>query len=149
MKRAFVAMLLVLAGPPRAADAQALDDQPVAHGPFQPEVRSRVREFVLTLASNFGGFYPQAQFRTVRAVYFASGAIIVCGELDKPTETGQRSGWRYFSNSGPLIFESDHTELLCDQRTYPQPAFADDYDYGPDFTRAAGGGALRTPTAEE
>jgi len=147
MIRAFAAALFLLSGLPLAAGAQTPDDRPVAHGPFEPEVRVRVREFVLTLASNFGGFYPQAEFRNVRAVYFASGAIIVCGELNKPLDSGRPSGWRYFSNSGPLIFESDHTEPLCDQRTYAQPAFADDYEYGPDFTRAAGGG-FKTPTAQ-
>ena len=147
MIRAFAAALLLLSGLPLAAGAQAREEQPVSHGPFEPAVRVRVREFVLTLAANFGGFYPQAEFRNVRAVYFASGAIIVCGELNKPTDTGRPSGWRYFSNSGPLIFESDHTEPLCDQRTYAQPAFADDYEYGPDFTRAAGGG-FKTPTAQ-
>jgi hypothetical protein len=134
---AMLAVLILAASP--AARAQDDAERPVTHGPFQPEVEQKVRGFVLNLASNFGGFYPQAQFRTVRAVYFESGAIIVCGELSKTTEMGARTGWRYFSNSGPLIFESDHLETLCDQRTYVQPAFADDHDYGQDFTRAAGG----------
>ena len=147
MTRALFAVLLLLSGLPLAAGAQARDELPVSHGPLEPDIRVKVRAFVLTLASNFGGFYPQAEFRNVRAVYFASGAIIVCGELNKPIESGRRSGWRYFSNSGPLIFESDHTEPLCDQRTYAQPAFADDYEYGPDFTRAAGGG-FKIPTAQ-
>ena len=147
MTRAFVAIMLFLTALPLTAGAQAaLEDRPVSHGPFQPEVRAKVHDFVLTMASNFGGFYPAAEFRNVRAVYFASGAIIVCGELNKPTDSGRRSGWRYFSNSGPLIFESDHTEPLCDQRTYAQPAYADDTEYGPDFTQAAGGG-FKTPTA--
>jgi hypothetical protein len=147
MTRAFVAIMLLLISLPPTAQAQAaLEDQPVSHGPLAPEVRSQVHDFVLTLASNFGEFYPETQFRNVRAVYFGSGAIIVCGEMNKPTESGRRTGWRYFSNSGPLIFESDHTETLCDQRTYAQPAFADDYEYAPDFTRAAGG-AFKTPTS--
>ena len=147
MIRAFVAIAVLTAGLPPAAAAQAYDERPVAHGPFAPEVRGKVHDFVLALASNFGGFYPEAEFRNVRAVYFASGAIIVCGELNKPTESGRRSGWRYFSNSGPLIFESDHTELLCDQRAYTQPAFSDEYEYGPDFTQAAGG-AFKSRTAQ-
>ena len=121
-------------------------NQPVRHGPLRPEVEVKVRTFVLNLASDFGGFYPDAQFRNVHAVWFDSGAIIVCGELDKPMEEGRRSGWRYFTNSGPLIFESDHLETLCDQRTYAQPGFSDDTEYGPAFTQAAVG-AFRTPTA--
>ena len=137
MTKALVAILLLLSGLPLSAGAQARDDQPVSHGPFAPDVRTKVHAFVLTLASNFGGFYPEAQFRNVRAVYFASGAIIVCGELNKPLDSGRRSGWRYFSNSGPLIFESDRLEVLCDQRTYEIQAYSDDHEYGPQFTLAA------------
>lgn len=144
MTKAFVTILLLLIGPPVSAHAEGFEEWPVAHGPFEPSVQTKVRDFVLTLASNFGGFYPEAQFRHVRAVYFASGVIIVCGEMNKATGLDQRSGWRYFSNSGPLIFESDHAETLCDQRSYAQPAFADDHDYGPDFTRAARGESPKT-----
>ena len=50
---------------------------------------------------------------------------------------GAWSGWHYFTNSGPLIFESEEREVLCDQRTYFQPGYADDYEYGPQFTEAA------------
>jgi hypothetical protein len=127
--------LIALAGTPARAD----DDAPrtVVHGTLQPDVEVQVRRFVLNLAANFGGFYPDAQFRNVRAVWFASGAIIVCGELNRQNDVGMPTGWRYFSNSGPLIFESDRLETLCDQRTYEQQAFADDHEYGPDFTRAA------------
>jgi len=141
-------LALLLAASPLAAGAQAFAERPVTHGPFEPEVKLKVREFVLGLASNFGDFYPDAQFRNVRAVYFTSGAIIVCGEMNKMTDAGPRSGWRYFSNSGPLIFESTHLETLCDQRTYAQAAFSDDTEYGPDFTHAAVSG-LRTQAAEE
>jgi hypothetical protein len=148
-----VAFALLLAASPVAAgaqayDAQPYDERPVTHGPFQPEVKDMVREFVLRLASSFGDFYPDAQFRNVRAVYFPSGAIIVCGEMNKVTADGPRSGWRYFSNSGPLIFESEHLETLCDQRTYAQQAFSDDTEYGPDFTHAAVSG-LKTQAAEQ
>ena len=140
-----IAALLLLAAPTvgRADDGEL----PVRHGPLQPETADKVRTFVLTLASNFGDFYPDTQFRNVHAVWFDSGAIIVCGEMNKPVE-GARSGWRYFSNSGPLIFESDKLEPLCDQRTYQQPAYADDIDYAPDFTRTAGASTpfFRTPT---
>ena len=147
MRIASAALALLLAAAPLAAGAEDYAERPVTHGPFQPEVKVKVREFVLTLASSFGEFYPDAQFRNVRAVWFQSGAIIVCGEMNKQDEVGGRSGWRYFSNSGPLIFESDKIEPLCDQRTYQQPAFSDDTEYGPDFTRAAGGsGFVRTPT---
>lgn len=142
------ALALLLASLPAAAGAQAYDERPVTHGPFEPEVRDKVRAFVLGLASNFGDFYPDAEFRNVRAVYFRTGAIIVCGEINKLSADGPRSGWRYFSNSGPLIFESDHPELRCDQRTYAQPAFSDDTEYGPDFTDAAVSG-LRSPAAEQ
>lgn len=141
---AALALMLVI-GAPLAAGAQGYPEQPVTHGPFEPEVRLKVREFVLTLASNFGDFYPDAQFRNVRAVYFPSGSIIVCGEMNKMKE-GARTGWRYFTNSGPLIFESDHLETLCDQRTYTQPGFSDDAEYGPEFTRAAVTG-LKIPAA--
>lgn len=130
-------MALLLGASPLAAGAQAYDERPVTHAAFEPAVKVKVRDFVLRLAANFGDFYPDAEFRNVRAVWFTSGAIIVCGEMNKVMPEGPRSGWRYFSNSGPLIFESDHTETLCDQRTYAQPAFADDTEYGPDFTRAA------------
>ena len=109
----------------------------VIHGPLQPEVESHVRTFVLTVASNFSGFYPEAEFRNVRAVWFTSGAIIVCGEINKDMPGGTRSGWHYFTNSGPLIFESDKIEESCDARTYLQQGFADEHEYGPDFTEAA------------
>lgn len=140
-------LALLLAGSPPAAGAMAYDERPVTHGPFEPEVGLKVRAFVLHLASNFGAFYPDAQFRNVRAVYFTSGAIIVCGEMNKAAPDGPRLGWRYFTNSGPLIFESDHLETLCDQRTYAQPAFSDDTEYGPDFTQAAASG-LKTQAVE-
>jgi len=133
---------------PMAGAQTAYQERPVTHGPFQPEVRDKVRSFVLTLASNFGGFYPDAQFRNVRAVYFASGAIIVCGEMNKPIAEGRRSGWRYFTNSGPLIYESDHLETLCDRRTYAQAGFSDDTEYGPDFNQAAGASGFKTPVSD-
>ena len=139
-------LALLLAASPIAAGAQAYEDKPVTHGPFRPEVKVRVRTFVLRLASDFGGFYPGAEFRNVRAVWFASGSIIVCGEMNRPLKTGERSGWRYFTNSGPLIYESNRLETLCDRRTYTQPGYADDTEYGPDFTKAAVVG-LRTPAA--
>jgi hypothetical protein len=129
-----LALAALLAPAARAAD---IGERTVVHGPLQPEVEGRVRAFVQNLAGNFGGFYPDAEFRNVRAVYFQTGAIIVCGELNKQDEAGARTGWRYFSNSGPLIFESDQLETLCDQRTYEEPAFADDHEYGQDFTQAA------------
>lgn len=146
MIKALAAVAVFLTGLPVAARAQVHEDKPVTHGPFEPAVKVKVREFVLGLASNFGGFYPDTQFRNVRAVWFTSGSIIVCGEMNKPLKTGRRSGWRYFTNSGPLIFESDRLETLCDRRTYAQPGFADDTEYGPDFTKAAVS-AFRTPAA--
>jgi hypothetical protein len=148
---ASAAMALLLAGLPIAAgapaNAQAYEDKPVSHGPFEPELKVKVSRFVLNLASDFGGFYPDAEFRNVHAVWFASGSIIVCGEMTKPLETGRRSGWRYFTNSGPMIFESDHLETLCDRRSYTQPGFSDDTEYGPDFTRAAVS-RVRTPVSD-
>lgn len=146
MLKALAAAAALLTGLPAAAGAQVHEDQPVTHGAFQPEIKVKVRAFVLNLASDFGGFYPDAEFRNVRAVWFASGSIIVCGELNKPLREGRRSGWRYFTNSGPLIYESDHLETLCDRRTYAQPGFSDDTEYGPDFTKAAVSG-FRTPAA--
>jgi hypothetical protein len=143
---ASAALAVLLAGLPIGAGAQVQEDKPVIHGAFAPELKVKVRKFVLNLATDFGGFYPDAQFRNVRAVWFTSGSIIVCGELNKPLRAGQRSGWRYFTNSGPMIFEADHLETLCDRRRYTQPGFADDTEYGPDFTRAAIS-ALRTPAA--
>ena len=137
MRIASAALALLLTGLPLAAGAQAYEDKPVTHGPFQPEIQVKVRNFVLNLASDFGGFYPDAEFRNVRAVWFASGSIIVCGEMNKPLREGRRSGWRYFTNSGPLIYESDRLETLCDRRSYTQPGFSDDTEYGPDFTKAA------------
>ncbi len=136
---------LVLCMLPRAGWADG-GELPVRHGPLEPEAAEKVKVFVLTLAANFGDFYPDTEFRNVRAVWFDSGAIIVCGEMNKPAE-GERIGWRYFSNSGPLIFESDRIEPLCTERTYQEPAFSDDTDYGADFTRRAGGGSafVRTP----
>jgi hypothetical protein len=146
MLKALAAVAALLTGLPVAAGAQIHEDKPVTHGPLQPEVELRVRAFVLNLAADFGGFYPDAEFRNVHAVWFTSGSIIVCGELNKPLRTGRRSGWRYFTNSGPLNYESDHLETLCDRRTYTQPGFSDDTEYGPDFTKAAVSG-LRTPAA--
>ena len=137
MRIASAALALLLTGLPLAAGAQAYEDKPVTHGPFQPEIQVKVRNFVLNLASDFGGFYPDAEFRNVRAVWFSSGSIIVCGEMNKPLREGRRSGWRYFTNSGPLIYESDRLETLCDRRSYTQPGFSDDTEYGPDFTKAA------------
>jgi hypothetical protein len=146
MRIASAALALLLAGLAPMAGAQVYEDKPVTHGPFQPEVQTKVRAFVLHLASDFGGFYPDAEFRSVRAVWFASGSIIVCGEMNKPLREGRRSGWRYFTNSGPLIYESDRLEILCDRRSYTQPGFSDDTEYGPDFTKAAVS-SLRTSTA--
>jgi len=146
MRMASAALALLLAGLPIGADAQVYEDKPVIHGPLQPEIKVKVSHFVLNLASDFGGFYPDARFRNVHAVWFDSGSIIVCGELDKPVREGRRSGWRYFTNSGPLIYESDHLETLCDRRTYTQPGFSDDTEYGPDFTKAAVSG-FRTPAS--
>jgi hypothetical protein len=146
MRIASAALALLLAGLPIAAGAQANEDKPVTHGPFEPEVEGRVHTFVLRLASDFGGFYPGAEFRNVHAVWFASGSIIVCGEMNKPVRQGRRSGWRYFTNSGPLIYEADRLEVLCDRRTYTQPGYSDDTEYGPDFTKAAVTG-LRTSAA--
>jgi hypothetical protein len=122
---------------PDGAWQDDLGEITVIHGPLQPEVEGRVRLYVLTVASNFSGFYPEAEFRNVRAVYFASGSIIICGEINKDMPGGVRSGWHYFTNSGPLIFESDKTEESCDARTYLQQGFADEHEYGPDFTEAA------------
>ncbi len=146
MRMACLALALLLAGLPLGAGAQVYEDKPVTHGALQPEVQVKVRAFVLNLASDFGGFYPNAEFRHVRAVWFASGSIIVCGEINKPLKAGRRSGWRYFTNSGPMIFEADHLETLCDQRNYTQPGYSDDTEYGPDFTKAATS-SLRTSTA--
>ncbi len=138
MTKAIAAAILALAmlGAP-AARAYDGDERAVTHGPLAPEASTRVRAFVSNLAADFGGIYPHAQFRRVRAVYFASGAIIVCGELTRAAAADAEGGWRYFSNSGPLIFESDRLETLCDARVYRQPAFADDHDYADDFTLAA------------
>lgn len=146
MRIASLALAALLAASPLAVGAQGFEERAVTHRPFEPEVKAKVKTFVLTLASNFGGFYPDAQFRTVRAVYFPSGSIIVCGEMNKLDGEGRRLGWRYFTNSGPLIFESDRLETLCDQRTYTQPGFADDTEYGPEFTRAADVSGLKIPT---
>jgi hypothetical protein len=146
MRIASVTLALLLAGLPPGAGAQVYEDKPVIHGPLRPEVQTKVHAFVLNLASDFGAFYPDTEFRKVHAVWFTSGSIIVCGEMNKPLKAGRRSGWRYFTNSGPLIFESDRLEILCDQRSYTQPGFADDTEYGPDFTKAAVT-SLRTSTA--
>jgi hypothetical protein len=146
MRIASVTLALWLAALPPMAGAQVYEDKPVTHGPFQPEVKVKVRTHVLNLASDFGGFYPDTEFRNVHAVWFASGSIIVCGEMNKPVREGRRLGWRYFTNSGPLIYESDRLEILCDQRSYTQPGFSDDTEYGPDFTKAAVS-SLRTSTA--
>ena len=146
MRVATAVLCLLLAGLPAAAGAQVHEDKPVTHGAFEPEVRVKVRSFVLHLASDFGSFYPDAEFRNVHAVWFTSGSIIVCGEMNKPMREGRRTGWRYFTNSGPLIYESTRLEILCDKRSYTQPGFSDDTEYGPDFTKAAVS-AFRTPTA--
>lgn len=146
MRMACAALALLLAGLPLRAGAQVYEDKPVTHRAFEPEVQVKVRTFVLNLASDFGGFYPDTEFRNVHAVWFDSGSIIVCGELNKPLHEGRRSGWRYFTNSGPLIYESDHLETPCDRRSYTQPGFSDDTEYGPDFTKAAVSG-FRVPTA--
>ena len=148
MRIAPLALTCLLAVSPLAAGAQAYEERPVTHGPFEAEVKVKVRAFVLTLASNFGDFYPDAQFRNVRAVYFQSGSIIVCGEMNKPKAEGGRTGWRYFTNSGPLIYESDHLETLCDRRTYTQAGFSDDTEYGPDFTQAADASGLKVQAAD-
>ena len=148
MRIAPLALAGLLTASPLTAGAQAYDERPVTHGPFEAVVKVKVRAFVLTLASSFGEFYPDAQFRNVRAVYFASGAIIVCGEMNKPIAEGRRSGWRYFTNSGPLIYESDHLETLCDRRTYAQAGFSDDTEYGPDFNQAAGASGFKTPVSD-
>jgi hypothetical protein len=146
MLRGLAALSVILAVlPPAAIHAQGLEERPVTHGPFEPEIKVKVKAFVLDLASSFGGFYPDAEFRNVRAVYFPSGAIIVCGEMNKAMPEGTRSGWRYFTNSGPLIYESDHLETLCDQRSYTQAGYSDDTEYGPDFTRAADASGLKIP----
>jgi hypothetical protein len=148
MRMRTAAVALLIAGAPLAAGAQDYREQPVTHAPFEPEVKARVQRFVLTLASSFGDFYPDVLFRNVRAVYFPSGSIIVCGEMNKPVAEGGRTGWRYFTNSGPLIYESDHVETLCDQRSYTQPGFSDDAEYGPEFTRAADAGGFKIPAAD-
>jgi hypothetical protein len=145
MLKALSVIAMLVAAAPVAAGAVDYVERPVTHGPFEAEVGVKVRQFVLTLASNFGDFYPDAQFRNVRAVYFPSGSIIVCGEMNKMAQGG-RTGWRYFTNSGPLIYESDHLEVLCDQRTYTQPGFSDDTEYGPAFTEAAVSG-LKIPAS--
>lgn len=147
MRIAASALALMLAASPLAAGAAGYEEQPVTHAPFEPDVKDKVRGFVLTLASNFGGFYPDAQFRNVRAVYFPTGSIIVCGEMNKANAEGRRLGWRYFTNSGPLIYESDRLETLCDRRTYTLPGFSDDTEYGPDFTRAADVSGFKIPAA--
>ena len=146
MRLACAAVALLLTGLPLGAGAQGIEDKPVTHAAFEPELKVKVRNFVLNLASDFGGFYPGAEFRNVHAVWFDSGSIIVCGELNKPIKSGKRSGWRYFTNSGPMIFEADRLETPCDRRTYTQPGFSDDTEYGPDFTKAAVS-SLRTSTA--
>ncbi len=146
MRMASAALALLLAGLPPVAGAQVYEDKPVTHGALEPEVQVKVHTFVLNLASDFGGFYPNAEFRNVRAVWFVSGSIIVCGEINKPLKAGRRSGWRYFTNSGPMIFEADHLETLCDRRSYTQPGYSDDTEYGPEFTKAATS-SLRTSAA--
>jgi hypothetical protein len=148
MRIAPLALACFLTASPLAAGAQAYEERPVTHAPFEAEVKDKVHAFVLTLASSFGEFYPDTEFRNVRAVYFQSGSIIVCGEMNKPKAEGGRTGWRYFTNSGPLIYESDHLEPLCDRRTYTQAGFSDDTEYGPDFTHAADASGLRVPTAD-
>jgi hypothetical protein len=148
MKRLAAVLILALlsAAPLARAQDHAFQDGAVQddlgeitviHGPLQPDVEGHVRTYVLTVASNFSGFYPEAEFRNVRAVWFTSGAIIVCGEINKDMPGGARSGWHYFTNSGPLIFESEALEESCDARTYLQQGWADEHDYGPDFTEAA------------
>jgi hypothetical protein len=137
---AAIGLLLALPGTGGAQTRVGLTDQTsqtVTHAPLDPAVEPKVRTYVADMASTFASFYPDAKFRNVRAVYFETGAVIVCGELNKVSDTGRPEGWRYFSNSGPLIFESDKLEVLCDQRTYQAPAYSDDYEYGPEFTLAA------------
>jgi hypothetical protein len=141
-KTLFAAAVLLLALP-TAGGAQMpvapaeQEARTVTHAPLDAAVEPKVRTYVADMASTFASFYPDAEFRNVRAVYFESGAVVVCGELNKVGDTGRPEGWRYFSNSGPLIFESDKLEILCDQRTYATPAYSDDHEYGPDFTLAA------------
>jgi len=137
---AVLGLLLALPGTGGAQTPAGLggpSSQTVTHAPLDPAVEPKVRSYVHDMASTFGSFYPDAQFRNVRAVYFETGAVIVCGELNTVSDTGRPEGWRYFSNSGPLIFESDRLETLCDQRTYGAPAYSDDHEYGPEFTLAA------------
>jgi hypothetical protein len=143
MDKTLLAAVLVLLALPGIGGAQTpvgLSEpvaQTVTHAPLDPAVEPKVRSYVHDMASTFASFYPDAEFRNVRAVYFESGAVIVCGELNKVSDTGRPEGWRYFSNSGPLIFESDKLEVLCDQRTYDLQAYSDDHEYGPEFTLAA------------
>jgi hypothetical protein len=143
MDRTLLAAAVALLALPAIGGAQtpvALTEQAgraVTHAPLDPAVEPKVRTYVADMASTFASFYPDAQFRNVHAVYFETGAVIVCGELNKVSDTGRSEGWRYFSNSGPLIFESDKLETLCDQRTYEAAAYSDDHEYGPDFTLAA------------
>jgi hypothetical protein len=127
---ALLAFLLALPGLGGAQEA-------VAHAPLDPAVEPKVRAYVHDMAFTVAAFYPETVFRNVRAVYFPTGAVIVCGELNRTDENGQTLGWRYFSNSGPLIYESETLEVLCDRRTYPTPSITDDHEYGPEFTLAA------------
>ena len=143
MDKTLLAAAVLLLALPTTGGAQTpigLNDPPprtVTHAPFDPVIEPKVRTYVADMASTFASFYPDAQFRNVHAVYFDTGAVIVCGELNKVSDTGRPEGWRYFSNSGPLIFESDRLEVLCDQRTYEIQAYSDDHEYGPQFTLAA------------
>jgi hypothetical protein len=133
-------LMLALPGTGGAQTPVGLADpaqQTVTHAPLDPAVEPTVRAYVHDMANTFGSFYPDAEFRNVHAVYFQTGAVIVCGELNKVGDTGRSEGWRYFSNSGPLIFESDRLEVLCDQRTYEMQAFSDDHEYAAEFTSAA------------
>ena len=142
MDKILLAAALLLAMPDVGGARTAMGltgpaEQTVTHAPLDPAVEPKVRSYVHDMANTFGSFYPDAEFRHVHAVYFRTGAVIVCGELNKVGDTGRSEGWRYFSNSGPLIFESDKLEVLCDQRTYGMQAFSDDHEYGPEFTSAA------------
>ena len=122
---------------PAAAQDNTILDQPVVHGPLPAETERVVRAFVGDVAQSLGAFYPKAEFRRVHAVYFPSGAIIVCGEMNKADDGGARSGWRYFTSSGPLFFESDRLETLCDERPYKVRGFGDGYEYSAEFNQAA------------
>jgi hypothetical protein len=143
MNKIFLTLLILVCAAPNVGVAQTtvglIDPpaRPVAHRPLGPGIEPQVRSYVHGIAETLGAFYPDTTFRDVHAVYFRTGAVIVCGELNKLSEDGRPLGWRYFSNSGPLIFESKTREILCDRRSYALPAVTDDHDYGQEFTLAA------------